>query len=76
MKQLSTKEYQKRAILVQKLAALIELNQREPVAKILCYLTSPIGQTVHPFKMSDNEFLGLVETEINKLENYYDEDEG
>jgi len=62
-------EYQKRAILVQKLAFLIELNQKESVAAILSYLVSPIGHEVHPFRWKDNELLGVVEKEIYKIEN-------
>lgn len=66
---LNKQEYQKRAILIQKLAFLLELNEKESVAKILSYLVSPIGESKHPFKMSDNEFLGQVEKEIKRIEN-------
>ena len=44
MKQLTKQEYQKRGILIQKIAFLLELNNREPVAQILSYILSPIGQ--------------------------------
>lgn len=73
MKQLSKKEYQKRAILIQKLAFMLELNNREPVAFILSCLVSPIGQEKHPSKWTDNELLGAIEKEIFKLENGLDE---
>ena len=69
MKQLSKQEYQKRGILIQKIAFLLELNNREPVAQILSYILSPIGQDKHPFKWTDNEFLGAIEKEIFKIEN-------
>jgi len=75
MKQLSKQEYQKRAILIQKLAFLLELNNKETVASILCYMVSPIGRDKHPFKWSDNELLGVIEKEINKLENGIDDDD-
>ena len=74
MKQLTKQEYQKRAILIQKLAFLLELNNREPVAFILSCVVSPIGQQKHPSKWSDNELLGVIEKEIFKLENGLDEE--
>lgn len=75
MKQLSKQEYQKRAILIQKLAFLLELNNRESVASILSCILSPIGQEKHPFRWSDNEFLGAVEKEIYKVENNIDDED-
>ena len=74
MKQLSKQEYQKRAILIQKLAFLLELNNKETTAFILSCILSPIGQTKHPSKWSDNEFLGVIEKEIFKIENGIDEE--
>lgn len=75
MKQLTKQEYQKRGILIQKLAFLLELNNREPAARILSCILSPIGQEKHPYKWSDNEFLGVIEKEIFKLENGIDDEE-
>lgn len=72
--QLTKQEYQKRALLVQKLAFLLELNQKESVAAILTYLVSPIGQEKHPFRMNDNEFMGAIEKEIKIIENGEDEE--
>ncbi len=69
MRQLTKQEYQKRALLVQKLTFLLELNTKESVAAILTYLVSPIGQPVHPFRWTDNELLGVIEKEIYNLEN-------
>ena len=74
MNKLSKQEYQKRAILIQKLAFLLELNNKETVAASLSYLLSPIGQNKHPYKWTDNELLGAVEKEIFKLENGIDEE--
>jgi len=68
MKQLSKQEYQKRALLVQKLAFLLELNQKESVPAILTYLVSPIGEERHPFRMTDNDFIGVIEKEIKSIE--------
>jgi len=74
MKQLSKQEYQKRGILIQKLAFLLELNNSEPVASILSSIFSPIGEKKHPYKWSDNETLGVIEREIQKVENGEDEE--
>jgi len=74
MNKLSKQEYQKRAILIQKLAFLLELNNKETVAAILTYLLSPIGQSKHPLKWTDNELLGAVEKEIFNIENGIDEE--
>ena len=56
------------------IAFFLELNNREPVAQILSYILSPIGQDKHPFKWTDNEFLGAIEKEIFKIENNIDEE--
>ena len=72
---LTKQEYQKRVILIQKLAFLLELNNKESVAAVLSYLLSPIGQPVHPFRWTDNEMLGFVEKEIYKLENNLEDEE-
>lgn len=74
MKQLSKQEYQKRALLVNKLGFLLELNQNESVSKILSHLVSPLGETKHPYRMDDNEFMGHVEKEIKRIENGEDEE--
>ena len=59
----------KRSILVSKLSMLIELDYHTPVAQILKLLTSSIGEEKkNIFKMSDSEFLGLVEKAIKKVE--------
>lgn len=71
----SKQEYQKRAILVQKLAFFIELSRGERVAEILSYLISPIGHDKHPYKWTDNELLGHIEKEIYKLENGLDDED-
>lgn len=71
---MTKQEYQKRGILIQKLAFLLELNQTENIAFILSYILSPIGEKVHPAKWSDNEFLGAIEKEIYKLENNKDDE--
>jgi len=71
---LTKQEYQKRGILIQKLAFLLELNQSEGVAAILSYILSPIGEAKHPMKWTDNEFLGVIEKEIRKTENGEDEE--
>lgn len=62
-------DYQKRSIVVQKLAQLIELNNREPVSRTLSYIFSPIGEKVHPYNWTDSELLGKLEKEIYNLEN-------
>lgn len=66
---------QKRNILIQRLLFLFELNQHESVSRTLSYLVTPIGETVHPYKWTDNEFLGRVEKAITEAENQniYDE---
>jgi hypothetical protein len=74
MKQQTKQEYQKRAILIQKLAMLLELNPAEPVAATMSYILSPIGEDKHPFKWTDNEFLGKIEKEIYNVENGLDEE--
>jgi hypothetical protein len=75
MKQLTKQEYQKRALLIQKLIFLLELNTKESVAAILSYLISPIGQEVHPYRWTDNQLLGAIEKEIYNIENGIDDDE-
>lgn len=75
-KQLSKIEFQKRSTLVSKLVQLIELRQNEPVAAILSVVFSPhvsIGNK-HPYRWTDNETLGIIEKEIQKVENGEDED--
>jgi len=74
MKQLTKQEYQKRSLLIQKLTFLLELNQKESVAAILSYLVSPIGEAKHPYRMTENEFMGIIEREIKKIENGEDEE--
>lgn len=69
MKQLTKHEFHRRSTLVTRLVSLIELNQEESVAQILCYLTSRHGKEKNPYYMSDNEFLGVVELELKRLEN-------
>lgn len=71
---MTKQEYQKRGILIQKLAFLLELNQKENVAFILSYILSPIGSEKHPARYSDNELLGAIEKEIRKIENGEDEE--
>lgn len=71
---MTKQEYQKRGILIQKLAFLLELNQHENIAFILSYILSPIGETKSPARWTDNEFLGAIEKEIYKLENRTDEE--
>lgn len=71
---MTKQEYQKRGILIQKLAFLLELNQTENIAFILSYILSPIGEPKPPSKWTDNEFLGAIEKEIYKLENNIDEE--
>jgi len=71
---LNKQEYQKRAIAIQKLAFLLELNQGESISKILSYLVSPIGESKHPYRMTDNEFIGHIEKEIKRIENGEDEE--
>lgn len=71
---MTKQEYQKRGILIQKLAFLLELNQKENIAFILSYVLSPIGNEKHPARWTDNEFLGAIEKEISKLENGTNED--
>lgn len=61
-------DWQKRSILIQKLNYLLELDQNYSVAHILYALLYPVEGKTHPGKLSDNSFLGLVETEINKIE--------
>jgi len=75
MKQLTKQEYQKRGLLINAIARLIELKQGEPVAAILSLMLSPIGETLHPFKWSDNHMLGVVEKEIYKVENNLEDEE-
>ena len=75
MNKLSKQEYQKRAILIQKIAFLLELNNKETVASILYYILSPLGEKKHPYKWTDNEFLGVIEREIYKIENNIDDEE-
>jgi hypothetical protein len=75
MKQITKQEYQKRALLVQKLAFLLELNHKESVAATLTYLLSPIGQEVHPYRWTDNQLLGVIEKEIYKIENGLDDED-
>lgn len=75
MKQLSKHEFQRRSTLVTKLVQLIELNQSETVSQILCYLVSRHGKDKNPYHMSENEFLGVVEKELRRVENGDAEDE-
>jgi len=59
---------QKRNILIQKLIFLFELNQYESISRTLANLVSPIGEKTHPYKWTDNEFLGVVERAITEAE--------
>lgn len=68
MKQLTKQEYQKRSLAITKLVYYLELNT-DRLAKILCELMSPIGEEKHPYRMTDNEFMGYIETKIKQLEN-------
>jgi len=67
------KEYQKRALTVQKLAMYLELHKGR-LGQALSELVSPHGIEKHPYKMSDNEFLGHIEKHIKDIENGDDEE--
>lgn len=75
MKQLSKYDYQRRSTLVTQLVELIQLNQNERVGQILCYLSSRHGKDKNPYYMTDNELLGVVEKELNRLESENEEDD-
>ena len=75
MKQLTKQEYQKRGILIQKIAYLLELRQKESAAFTLSYLLSPIGEDKHPSRWTDNEFLGAIEKEIFKIDNKLEDED-
>lgn len=67
MKQLTKQEYQKRSLAVQKLTFLLELSP-DRIAVVLSELVSPIGEEKHPYKMTDNEFMGHIEKKITLTE--------
>ena len=66
---------QKRNILIQRLLFLFELDQYQSISRTLTSLVSPIGETVHPYKWTDNELLGRVEKAITEAEETNIEDE-
>lgn len=68
MKQLTKQEYQKRSLTITKLVQYLELNQGEDLAFTLTCLLHPFGETKHPSKWTDNEFLGALEKAIKKVE--------
>lgn len=74
MKQLTKQEYQKRSLTISKLAQLLELLPGENISFTLTWLLHPAGETKHPSKWTDNEFLGVLEKAIKKVELYGDED--
>lgn len=69
---LTKQEYQKRSLAITKLVTYLELSQ-ERLAVLLSELVSPIGEPKHPYRMTENEFMGHIEKFILKLEEETDE---
>ena len=66
MKQLTKQEYQKRSLAISTLVIYLE-STKAPLASVLYEILSPIGEEKHPYKWTDNEFLGSIEKALNKL---------
>lgn len=56
------KDYQKRALTLQRFIEICEKFPKLPLAEIMGTLMSPIGEKIHPFKWDDNELMGKLES--------------
>lgn len=67
-------DYQKRSLAISYMARLLETYPKIPISKLLAQLFSPIGETKHPSKWTDNELIGKIETFSKQIEEDYHED--